>query len=57
MQDLKMNALTFSEFGAPEVLEYKTLSTPTIDTGEVLVKLKAIGLNYADIYRRKGNFT
>ncbi|WP_193360278.1 quinone oxidoreductase family protein [Gillisia marina] len=56
MQNLKMNALTFSEFGTAEVLEYKTLPTPTIDTGEVLVKMKAIGLNYADIYRRKGNY-
>ncbi len=56
MEELKMKALTFSEFGSADVLEYKTLLTPTIDPGEVLVKMKAIGLNYADIYRRKGNY-
>ncbi|MTI20930.1 quinone oxidoreductase [Fulvivirga sp. RKSG066] len=32
------------------------VSTPSIKEGEVLIKNKAIGLNYADIYRRKGNY-
>jgi len=56
MQITQMNALTFSEFGDPEVLKYIKLPIPTINSGEVLVKVKAIGLNYADIYRRKGNY-
>jgi len=30
--------------------------TPNLNTDEVLVQMKAIGLNYADIYRRKGNY-
>ncbi len=56
MQTTQMNALTFSEFGDPEVLDYIKLPVPALNDGEVLVKLKAIGLNYADIYRRKGNY-
>jgi NADPH:quinone reductase len=51
-----MNALTFSKFGSPEVLEYIDIPMPKISNNEVLVKIEAIGLNYADIYRRKGNY-
>jgi len=52
----KMNALTFSKFGGPEVLEYMEVSKPVLKENEVLIKMHAIGLNYADIYRRKGNY-
>jgi NADPH:quinone reductase len=51
-----MKALTFSKFGSAEVLEYIDVSQPVISKKEVLVKMEAIGLNYADIYRRKGNY-
>ncbi len=51
-----MKALTFSRFGGPEVMEYIELEKPEIAKNEVLVQTKAIGLNYADIYRRKGNY-
>ena len=51
-----MKALTFSKFGNPKVLEYLDVLVPEIKENEVLVKMKAIGLNYADIYRRKGNY-
>ncbi len=51
-----MKALTFSKFGSPDVLEYTEIPKPVISDFEVLVKTEAIGLNYADIYRRKGNY-
>ncbi len=51
-----MKALTFSQFGEPEVLEYQEITLPEFGDKEVLVQMKAIGLNYADIYRRKGNY-
>ncbi|NEW82774.1 MAG: quinone oxidoreductase [Mariniphaga sp.] len=51
-----MKALTFSKFGTPDVLEYMDIPTPHIKKYEVLVKNEAIGLNYADIYRRKGDY-
>lgn len=51
-----MKALTFSKFGSSEVLEYIEIPTPTIKANEVLAEMKAIGLNFADIYRRKGNY-
>lgn len=51
-----MKALTFSKFGSPDVLEYKEIPKPIIKVNEILLKNEAIGLNYADIYRRKGNY-
>lgn len=53
---LLMKALVFEQFGGPEVLEYRDVNDPIIGPHEVLVRTKAIGLNFADIYRRKGNY-
>ncbi|WP_342429493.1 quinone oxidoreductase [Neobacillus sp. FSL H8-0543] len=51
-----MKALVFNKFGGSEVLEYREISDPVIGKDEILVRMKAIGLNFADIYRRKGNY-
>ena len=51
-----MKALIFESFGGPDVLRYKEISEPSIKDGEILVRMKAIGLNFADVYRRKGNY-
>lgn len=51
-----MKALVFNRFGEPEVLEYIDIMDPVIGPDEILVRMKAIGLNFADIYRRKGNY-
>lgn len=51
-----MKALVFNKFGGPEVLEYLEISDPVIGPDEILVRMKAIGLNFADVYRRKGNY-
>ena len=51
-----MKALVFNEFGGPEVLQYTDIKEPEFKKREVLVRMKAIGLNFADIYRRKGNY-
>ncbi|MCA8829476.1 quinone oxidoreductase family protein [Hymenobacter pini] len=51
-----MHALTFSSFGGPDVLKYQQLPTPELLPGTVLLRTRAIGLNYADVYRRQGNY-
>jgi len=51
-----MRALTFRNFGDSSVLHYEEYPTPEIKSNEVLIEMKAIGLNFADIYRRKGNY-
>lgn len=51
-----MKALVYNTFGGPEVLEYREIADPVIGPNEVLIRMKAIGLNFADVYRRRGNY-
>ena len=51
-----MKALTFSRFGGPEVLEYIDVPEPAPAAGHAIVRTRAIGMNFADVYRRKGNY-
>ena len=53
-----MKALTFDRFGGPEVLTYREIPDPVFPPGPgyALVRTQAIGLNFADIYRRRGNY-
>ncbi len=51
-----MRALTFSTFGGPEVLDYREVPDPELPAGHALVRLYAIGLNFADVYRRRGAY-
>jgi len=51
-----MKALTFSQFGGPEVLQYIEVPDPHPAANQALVKLHAIGLNFADVYRRQGRY-
>lgn len=51
-----MKALVFERFGGPEVLELKEVADPVPAPGEALIRTRAIGLNFADVYRRKGTY-
>ncbi|MGZ4160186.1 MAG: quinone oxidoreductase family protein [Neobacillus sp.] len=51
-----MKSLIFEKFGGPEVLTYIEIPDPTVKKNEILLRMKAIGLNFADVYRRKGNY-
>ncbi len=51
-----MHALTFSRFGGPEVLDWTALPDPVAAPGVAIVRSAAIGLNFADIYRRQGRY-
>jgi len=53
---LKMKAIRFEAYGGPEVLELVDIDKPTVGDQEVLVEVKAIGVNYADIARREGKY-
>jgi NADPH2:quinone reductase len=41
-------------FGGPDVLVYKNVDIPEARSGEVLIRQTAIGVNYIDVYVRKG---
>lgn len=51
-----MKALYLERFGSPEVLRFGELPDPAPGEGEVLVRTEAIGLNFADVYRRQGRY-
>jgi NADPH:quinone reductase-like Zn-dependent oxidoreductase len=49
-----MKAVQFSEHGDRDVLEYSDFPDPEIGRDEVLVDVKAGGLNYLDVFTRRG---
>ena len=49
-----MKAVSISKNGGPEVLELKDIKLEEPKSDEVLIKNKAIGLNYIDTYHRSG---
>ncbi|EEF21869.1 quinone oxidoreductase, putative, partial [Ricinus communis] len=51
-----MHALTFETFGGPEVLRLRELDDPPVPPGHLQLAMRAIGLNFADIYRRRGAY-
>ena len=51
-----MKAIRVHEFGGPEVLSYDELALPEPGAGEARVKLAASGVNFIDIYHRKGQY-
>jgi len=48
-----MKAVRFYEHGGPEVLRYEEVETPKPKSGEVLIKVEAMGVNYTDIRLRR----
>jgi len=49
-----MKAIVVSEFGGPEVLQFKEVPTPRPGPGQVLVRIHAAGVNPYDTYMRAG---
>jgi NADPH:quinone reductase len=49
-----MKAIVAEGFGGPEVLELRERDLPVPGPGQVLVRQKAIGVNFIDVYRRTG---
>ena len=49
-----MKAIRIHEDGGPEVLRYEEVPDPVAGSGEVLVELRAAGLNHLDVWVRKG---
>lgn len=51
-----MKAIVISEYGAPDVLTVTDLPDPVPAAGEVLIRVRAFGLNHAEVYMRSGNW-
>ncbi|MDA2934769.1 quinone oxidoreductase [Acidobacteria bacterium AH-259-D05] len=52
-----MKAIYVHELGGPEVLSFEDISAPDPGPDEALVRIEAIGVNFIDVYYRKGLYT
>src|SRR5258708_4863314 len=51
-----MKAVVVHEFGGPEVLKLEDVPTPRPAGGQVLVRIRAVGVNPYDTYMRNGTY-
>ena len=51
-----MNAIQIQTTGGPEVLQLADLPIPVPGPGQVLIRVEAIGVNFIEIYFRKGQY-
>jgi NADPH2:quinone reductase len=49
-----MKAIRVHEYGGPEVLSYEDAPDPSAGEGQVVVDIEAIGVNFIDVYHRRG---
>lgn len=50
----RMNALIVHEHGGPEVLRLEETERPAPERGHVVVRVEAAGVNFIDVYQRRG---
>ncbi len=51
-----MNAIQIQSTGGPEVLQLAELEIPVPGPGQVLIRVEAVGVNFIEIYFRKGTY-
>lgn len=51
-----MHVIEITEFGAPEVLRLGERAQPVAGSGEVLIRVRASGINRPDVLQRKGHY-
>jgi NADPH:quinone reductase len=51
-----MKAIRIKEFGGPEVMKFEDVPDPKPGPGQVVVRLRAIGVNPVDTYMRAGTY-
>ena len=50
-----MKTVRFHRTGGPEVLVYEDVPTPLAGAGEVQIRVDAVGVNFSDVLRRRGD--
>ena len=50
-----MKAVVVTDYGTPEVMKYITVDNPTLKSNQVLIRVVATSVNFADIKARYGN--
>lgn len=51
-----MKAIQMSQYGGPDVLQLKEIELKKTGKGQALIAIKAAGVNFIDIYQRRGTY-
>ncbi|TIG88937.1 alcohol dehydrogenase catalytic domain-containing protein, partial [Legionella pneumophila] len=51
-----MKAIEITQYGGPEVLKLGERPMPETKAGEVLIRVRAAGVNRPDVFQRTGNY-
>ena len=51
-----MKAIRIHEYGDPEVMRIETVPDLSPESGQILIEVKAVGVNPVDTYIRSGNY-
>jgi NADPH:quinone reductase len=51
-----MKAIQITQTGGPEVMQLAEVSVPQPKSNEIVVKIKAAGVNFIDVYNREGRY-
>lgn len=51
-----MQIIQFQSFGGPDVLEVAQAPDPVPGPSEIVVRTETVGVNFADVYRRRGTY-
>ncbi len=49
-----MKAIRIHEIGGPEVMRFESVDDPMPGAGDVLVRMESIGVNFIEVYHRRG---
>jgi NADPH:quinone reductase-like Zn-dependent oxidoreductase len=52
-----MKAVVVTRAGGPEVLEVREVPDPQPKAGEVMVRVEAVGINFADTMSTRGSYS
>ncbi len=55
--DTDMRAIVVRKYGAPDVLEWKEVPDAQPKPGQILIRVRAIGINFADLLARLGVYS
>ena len=51
-----MKAITLSDFGGPEMMQYSDIDTPTPGAGQLLIRVHATSVNRPDVIQRQVDY-
>jgi len=51
-----MRAIVLEKFGGPDSLVYRDIPEPEPEAGQVVIEIRAFGINHAEMHMRRGEW-